>query len=512
MKPEVYYLNQEQTIARFYPIKKNWKKKLTNIDFFHAPVFMQEGLIFKGKIDIGRFLAAMHHALQDFDFLFYQLCKSDGALYASYSSEEDNGPFIELEIENKEQSINHFALTAILPRNVDGRIRGIVTDKFNGLPMVAFKLTTFLDGFSIACYWNHALLDQASMVYFFKYLSHLYTYGVDNITLKKPNLVDMTALSMESPRIYENLADFRQHGEALLGFKYTPPEINDITSSKIEDSDRSLQLNSTLTAELDFNISEIYKLRDTAQQYLSANDIIHAILLKIYSFNSDLPSDSVFCFGFACNMRKFCGFGEEAIGNILSHPLMFLTLEDINNKSIIELALFNRQRLSEVNLALFKESLGWYKQLNLYHENPLQYVSALNLLNAKVTNWSTFNYSDILFDDAEPIELKTLDLAPFGVNVISFSKNANEVILKTSICLSQNCIDVLKKLERTTRLFSSKIKAKDQVIVSDASVVQSESIFTQTSLAFFQSAKQQAENRDPEPKSEGAILPQHAQF
>ena len=147
-----------------------------SINYFLAPVFLSQSLCFQGKVSRERFLDAMHESLQDFDFLFSQLHRSDGDLYASYSTEGGNNSFIQLEIETKQKTINAPSLASITPNNVDKKIHDIaanqsddlsmpIVESLTGLPMVAFKLTTFIDGFAIGCYWHHALLDQSSMVY-----------------------------------------------------------------------------------------------------------------------------------------------------------------------------------------------------------------------------------------------------------------------------------------------------------------------------------------------------------
>lgn len=81
-------------------------------------------------------------------------------------------------------------------------------------------------------------------------------------------------------------------------------------------------------------------------------------------------------------------------------------------------------------------------------------MPAFNLLNGRATNWSTFNYDNILFDTVAPIVLKALCLAPFRVNVISFDNQDSNKILKSSICVPFNGLDSLAELQQATNLFS----------------------------------------------------------
>ena len=487
-----YYLNKEKTLARFYPTNTRWEKKLTSINYFLAPVFLNQGLCFKGEVNLERFLDAMHESLQDFDFLFSQLHRNDGDLYASYSTEDGNNSFIQLEIETKQETINASSLASITPNKVDKKIHSItanqsddlpmpIVESFTGMPMVAFKLTTFIEGFAIGCYWNHALLDQSSMVYFFKYLSQVYSFGRDGISLQKPNLVDIDSLSsnVKSAYIFKSVADFRERSEAIIGFKYTPPKTDTTAPRKTDKTKPPPKLESHITVDLNFKLSEINKLKSKEKQYLSVNDIIHAVLLKIYSFNPDLPLDKNFCFGFVCNMRKYCELGEETIGNIISHPLIRLTLKDIKSKNLLELALCNRQCVSNITLELFQKSLGWYTHIQAYNENPLHYNTAFDSSNARVTNWTSFDYRNIQFDSAYPIELKTPCFASSRVNIISFDTKENEKQLKTSVSISRDSLHLLNKLESDSKLFVSErrtpIKQENEYQHIDDSVLDSAS-------------------------------------
>lgn len=447
-KSPTYYFNEEQNVVHFYPTKPSWEKKLNSTEYFSSHVFTRAGLSFKGEVNLERFLDAMHNTLQDFDYLFAKIHLKQDDRYASYATEDGNKPFVQLEIEKKEETINASTFDSILPVKVDERLKNVVTDQLKALPMGAFKLTTFSDGFTIGYYFNHAFFDQSSIFYFLKYLSHIYSYGKDELSLKKPNLIDIDCFSVgvPSPQSFKNREDFRKYDRAPMGYRYRLVVADDATPLP--------KLENYITISINFNTAQINKLKSTVKQYLSVNDIIHATLLKIYSLDPNLPMDKVFSFRFACNMRKYCGLGEETLGNILSHPLMLITLEDIKNKTILELASLNRQCMAGVNLDFFKEGLVWYKHFQEYHEDPLRYTPAFSLLNATATNWATFNYDSILFDSVSPIELKEPCLAPFRVNVISFDHKESEKILTSSISIPACSLSSLRKLMDNTEYFS----------------------------------------------------------
>src|SRR5262249_27352696 len=156
--------------------------------------------------------------------------RNQEGLYASYSIKDDSKPFIQLEVEKIKETIDTSTFTSVLPDKIDERMRGVITDQFEGLPIGAFKLTTFIDGFTIGYYLNHAFFDQSSIFYFLKYLSHVYTFGKDHINLKKPSLVDTDylSLSVNSPPVFKNLIDFREYDGAPMRYKYSSPKIVNI--------------------------------------------------------------------------------------------------------------------------------------------------------------------------------------------------------------------------------------------------------------------------------------------
>lgn len=441
----MYHLDENQTVAHFFPLKSSWKKKLSPVEHFFSCLFPSGGLCFKGKINVKRFLDAMQIALESFDFLFCQIYKDQDDLYARYSSDSKVGSFIQLELDTKDETINAITFPSILPYKVDERITRGVADQLEGLPMCAFRLTQLTDGFVIGYYINHTFLDQSSTTYFFKYLSHLYTYGKDNLTLQKPYLIDSEFLETGYDTAFESAEDLKEYGETLMGFKYTP---------KKEDNSALLpQFDTKITVNLNFDLNEINKLKYLSKQYVSANDIIQAVLLKIYSFNPNLALDDDFCLGFPCNMRKRCGLGEESIGNFISHPRILLKIDEIRKSTILELAIISRKCISDVDVDYFRKNLIWYKGFKKNQENAIDYMPIFSFLNCRATNWSTFNYDDIIFDNSRPLELKTPCYARFGVNVIAFDNKESKKILKTSVCVAANYLGSLIKLGNTSNLF-----------------------------------------------------------
>lgn len=435
----MYYLNKEQTTAYFFPSRISWKKKLSPIEHFFSCLVPSGGLYFKGKINVNKFLDAMQLALDSFHFLFCHISRDKKNLYAHYSINNS----IKLEIEKRAEVIGASTFS-ILPTKIDLRMLNGAVDDLEGLPMCSFKLTELTDGFIIGYYMNHSLFDQSSTFYFFKYLSYLYTYGF-NISLPEPYLINTDILEEGCSKAFESLEDLRAYGELLMGVKYSPRKSNNLNSLSYSDPDLSINLT--------FDLNEIDKFKTFSVQHISANDVIHAILLKIYSSNPDLLPEQVFCLNFPCNMRKRCGVGENAIGNIINHARISLTIEEIRKATVLELALMSRKCISEVTTVDFAKNLTWYREIEERGESSLDYMPTLDFLNCRATNWSTFPYHQIQFDECYPFELKAPCYATYGVNVIAFYTKNNEKKLKTSVCIRSSYLNAIKELEVNTKVF-----------------------------------------------------------
>jgi len=447
-KSNMYHLNVEQNIARFFPCKTSWRKKLNSIEHFHSSLFPSGGLHFGGKISIERFLEAMQSTLQDFDFLFCRFYMEQDDLYAGYSggTDERSNSFVQLEIDERDETINTAALTFILPDKIDERMRTGIVDHLEGLPIGTFKLTSLKDGFAIGYYLNHAFFDQSSIVYFFKYLSHIYSHGNNRISLKKPMLVDIESLKAKQSPVFKDLTDLRLYGESI-----------GLRSNKTDDFKVLSAPYTRITADLQFSVNKINHLKGLSDQFISTNDIIHATLLKIYSLNPELLLDKTLCFTFPCNMRKRCGLGAEVMGNVVSICRMLLNTEYIKNATILELAKFNRQYVSDISIEKFKENLTWYRHIQKINETALDYLpSTFNLLHCGATNWSTFSYDNIIFNECTPLALKTPCFASLGISIISFDNASGKRILNASICVPSNCFGSLVELGRNTELFLCK--------------------------------------------------------
>lgn len=445
IKSTCYNSNSEQSVIRFFPSNVNWGKKLNSTEYFFSCLFPSGGLYFKGQISIERFLEAMRQALQDFNFLFCRFKSTSTGLYTGYSADEKDEYFLQLEIEKQNKSFNTISFSSILPNKIDERIRNGATEHLENLPMAIIKLTTLKDGFVLGYYFNHAFFDQSSIVYFFQYISRLYSFGRKNSLLINPVLVDLDSVETKQHLNLKNLTGLRASGEDLMGFLYTP--------KKVENTFSLLKFDQRIILNINFYIDSIDKFKHQEENYISSNDVIHALLLKIYSFNPNIRLDDYFCLGFPCNMRKRCGLGNEVIGNVVGHSRLLLKVENIKNASVLELAILNRMATSKINVEDFKKNLEWYKYFQKSKEISFCYMPSFNLLNCRVTNWSTFDYDNISFDKSTPIILNGPSYAQYGVNIISFDNSNTRKILKTSICIPLKILYKIKELGKNTSLF-----------------------------------------------------------
>lgn len=472
--------------------------KVNSIGVFHSPVYLSEGLNFRGTLDTDRFIHALGRTLEDFSFLFGEFVTRQRDLYCvvkahkagSFSrSDTSTGTSLEctcsclqtasdgritshiaLEIEHSATSMESPSngqlgelISRVVPTQVDERIRNVFAMQLAGLPLLCLKVTTYTDGFAVGCYFNHALLDQGSIYYFFKYLSQVYTSGVEALCIRRPYVFDMDVVTGGNaiPEKLLDLEQFRATSEEWIGFTFLANDAsNPDGSSASEESASTPDLKpdprsyETLTLEFHLSTMEVF-IRRNSSTYLSPNDLIHAVLLKLYSMNPEIPEDYEFCFGFACNVRKYCSVGEEAMGNVLSHPLLRISIKELRHASLLQLARMNRNRLSELNTDFICHSLAWYQALQYHHEHPGHYGVPSNVLNARATNWSTFNYDSIRFDASRPCELLVPCLAPFRVNVISFATRADQRVLRTTVSVPTKARSQVEELASTSGFFTS---------------------------------------------------------
>lgn len=385
-------------IHYFHPSKNSWQQKLTAIETFHCGMFPQGSFYFNGGIELNKFLHALQTTLEVFDFLFCKLYRIKDGVMAAY--QRDNNHCVQLEIETFDKTLNELSALQTLPQHLDQRIRSGVTDNIDGLPIVTFKLTIASNGFVLGYCINHTFIDQASLVYFLKYLAHSYSDNVQS--LKKPLLLNIEKFLNEDNSTMEltELVEFRNYAKKV-GLKYI---------ANLSDLHKKQETSSNTPVYLHLNTVKIDELKQEANQLISKNDIMHGLLLKLYAEDPALLGDYLMHFGFACNMRKYLGLEEETVGNILHFPYFDpIKVSDVRAFDIVELAEISRKNVNNISIAAYQNKITWFKQFYTFHEManhyvPLPYVDSLYWGH---TNWASFTYQDISFQGNRLLALWT---------------------------------------------------------------------------------------------------------
>ncbi|EFA83221.1 hypothetical protein PPL_04011 [Heterostelium album PN500] len=436
----------EDSIVTFKPSGQSYEHKLNGIEYFFAVYYTRGGMYFEGEsVDVDRFLEAMSEALADCDFMFVDLDLDNNI--AKYPSPATSKNVVTLQIEERlNESV--FSINDYLPtKNIDQRMFGFAPT-VDGLPIVSFKLSRAKDGFLIGYYFNHAYFDQSSIFYFLKYQSHIYTYGKDKMKLKKPELVSLDFLVSKDYQV-DSIEQFKTLGEELGYYYKNATAANDQASSTPLES---------LVLDIYFNTEEFDKLKKQTDKYLSTNDIIHGVLLKMYSFNPSYGDDDDFCLKYNCNMRKLSNLGEESIGNIVYGDCFIVKVRDMRNKSILELAIANRECLAKLSLDGMKKETTWMHYAQHYKQNPHQFGNGkANPIACRASSWTGFDYDTISYGTAKPKQLKCPCIAQYGnINMITFEHINQKKVFVTSIYIPTDCVDSITNLGNTSNLFTSK--------------------------------------------------------
>lgn len=443
---------KEYSITKFFPSKQHWHKTLSPIERFNAPFFGKGCLYFKGKVELEKFLIAMQNTLDSFDFIFTRFHQDEKGLMVRYSdlASSENSEGVQLEIEYSPQLITSLDENSCVPQKVDQKVLAGFTTDLEGLMIGAFKLTVCEDGFVIGFILNHAFFDQSSIVYFFKYLSAMYSNDKNNIVLRKPMLVEDIDISQNQISKLEDVAYLRRNGVSL-GYQY----IDDLTKfMNIVQSPYS-----GIVLDLHFITTEFEALKNSSSCIISNNDIMHAILFKIHALNPELLPDNNLKLFFLCNMRKRLGFGHEVIGNYQCVHQIDVNINYIRQASLLELAKYNRDFVSKINTEKYINDLMWYKCFFELGQTSDNYclVPIVDTQARGISNLTSFSYADISFNGVTPVALYMPSLATFGFSLVCFDKANPDSYLNFSIGVPKTCLEAVIEFGKTTNLFRTKI-------------------------------------------------------
>ncbi|KAM9969565.1 hypothetical protein ACTFIR_001401 [Dictyostelium discoideum] len=445
--------------AKLFKSNNIFHKKFDGLDYAAHTVFSRGGYFFKGEIDLEKFLKSMEQVFHEFPVLLSTFHSENGIWCVSYPPKSHHKANDQLEIENRENElIETTTLESIIPMKLlDERMKNGFSFDLEGLPMGSFKLTILKDGFVIGYSINHSLFDQSSMYYFFKYLSMIYSNNCENekVTLKKPIIIDGQDFYDKDQPSLTDLQNFRDYGKQFLGYTYTPFGSD---SSSGDDTSSEKPKIENITIKVNFNLIEIENLIKSIKTdyYLSTNDIIHSIIIKILSMNESISDDEEFRLRYTCNMRKRCNLSEEHIGNFGFQQNLLFKVSDIKNKSILELAKINRKDVSEFTNDNFFKTITWHNKMQNLKELPLNYLGKQVPTITNISNWTSFDYNKISFDGIKPFTIKAPCIASYNVNIICFDydfKN-DKKFFRTTIYIPSNSFNQINNFSNDSKLFT----------------------------------------------------------
>ncbi|EGC34598.1 hypothetical protein DICPUDRAFT_34764 [Dictyostelium purpureum] len=428
----------------------NWEKQLGPLEYFSSPVYTRGSLFFKGEIDLMKFIRSMSSSFNYFHLLLSHFSTDKkGNIWACNSTKKINSTTKEqLEIEYINEPMESATFENTLPKKTikDVYKLGFAKD-LNGMVMAAFKLTIFNDGFCIGYTVNHSFFDQASIYYYLKFLSQIYSNDGENLTFLKPQIFDSQNFINNKVK-FDGIINAREYGDSNFGFIF-------YTMSQ-KPSEGSIDINffHNTTIGLKFDLEEINKIKSKNSNYLSTNDIISAIVLKVLTLTEFLKDSDDFTLRYVCNVRKYLEKGEEAIGNFAHHCKMILKVKEIKESSILDLANIDRKSILGIHGDDFKDSLNWYKYMQDEKEVALTYVGKPSFYSSRITNWTNFDYDAVQFDKVSPHSIKTPSLAGYGINTITFTTEHGKKYFTTGVSIPIDCMEKLDNFGKTSKLFS----------------------------------------------------------
>ena len=298
-----------------------------------------------------------------------------------------------------------------------------------------------------------AFYDQCAIVYLLTYLSNAYTTD-GNPTLQLPIFRPRSTIIPPNYSEFTSLEEFNL--AAPKGYMSAPF------------AGASFGIPKIITINLDKRkVEEIRQLMPDVK--VSTNDILHGILLKITArFHADSthsttedkqipPNCRVL---FARNMRIPLGLGSEIVGDYARLQCLESTIMKVQNSAIAELSMASRATLADDIGDKYIRECKWFLEYKDRYGalcgNP-DFMADTGAVF--ISNWSSFPYENILFDEISPSELLlsptkyTSSQAMFVV--IAFRGQGLERSLVITInTLHDGIISATKAISEETGLFS----------------------------------------------------------
>lgn len=376
------------------------------------------GIVFDGQIDIGRFIAALQGVGDICPWLFcaMSVCPESGDAVViprtQNVSEVSTGFFMcEYKCDLSQDYSQNIYPDSVYPLNCHAKMldMGLASTSIEDLPIAAFRVVQYANHFTLGYRLNHAYYDQSSIVYLLTYLSALYTST--SLPLTKPPVFYPRVKCIGDDSSFSSKAEFdASHPEGYIH----------IGTSRVIPSSEILGTNPSSTICLHFNSSALQVFKSScSEESISTNDLLHAILCKsVALFNSSSASTDSDAFShsddssvirvlFARNMRKYLSYGPEITGDYVHLDVLRASKQEVLSSSLSQLAVKNRQLVSTCPVERFRNNCMWYRDYALYHPDGSapsdDYL--FDKCAAVVTNWSSFPYENIAFDDSTPVTI-----------------------------------------------------------------------------------------------------------
>lgn len=424
----------------------NFYRQLNIVEITYSGFYVPCVLIFSGKINMERLIFSLEKAGNLFNFLFCRFKTKERNVYIEYLN-DDPSYFMPMEFEvsslNLEDIPDHCDF--LLPQQVDPIVSN-VGGNINDVPMIYFRVTQMQNGFSLGYYFNHAFLDQISLLSFLNNVC-IY-YNNDSLDkLIKPHLADLVSLV--------SINEIESSSEGKIDQQKNKENLGDVANQKLINESFS----NPSACRVSFPVDKLLKFRQDSNQYISKNDIINAVISKIYASNKLLKDSLNFTLEFTYNMRKVLGLDEKDIGNIITTVITEnLNVGEVRASNIADVAARIRSGLKKVDKYVF------FRFIKKIVEHPEQMgnvfmESVTSPTNIFTTNVSDLNYNNVHFDDNPVVALKFsyrgCYLYSFS-SFISFEKLHQEEII-AYIGLPQDVLNFANDLSHQLGIFNIRI-------------------------------------------------------
>jgi hypothetical protein len=278
----------------------------------------------------------------------------------------------------------------------------------------------------------------------------MYSSNEERLSLDKPILFDFDSQVGDDALTFKDVEEVRNFNG--WGIQYQPDKTEFFAKMMAPSTKERITLRFNLSVLEEF----IKKFRKEFNTYISPNDLIHAIFWRIIALDPSLSPDQRFTLSYGCNMRNSCGLGPQVLGNIIDSRRYTLTVAKIKEKELVDLAIINRENLMGLNPEDYRKKLAWFTALTEFKENVGDYLP-INCLDPKqpiLTNWTSFNYDEINFDNSTPVCLDSPVIpGVFNASVVSFRFIEGKKFLTMPIEIPMGITNQVKEFAAKTGLF-----------------------------------------------------------